>query len=768
MSFCDEKLLKLNERMERPLPFYRKNQIMRTRLIATELADGQTGQQKKENEEQFSGKANSTLKSADLRFYCPPATSDSPLFSGVVSELIEAGKLKDFKLSRDFNNAKVINSMRATLNEENQETGLENNRNQEDVLGRRDSLQERLFLESAKRIKESHNFDSSSNFLLINQGMEQKNKITDYFKGPAQPEGMEKKSFENLTTFSQANLLIKNEQMKIVESPMSGKWEMILMEKEKEIGIYKRQLKTKEDQEREFKEKSKELFSQMIVEMEEMKRAEKKKFIVEEKLRLGEFMTYRDGAHLKEVWINGMEIRMLKEELQKTVEQKEQIENLKKKMKRKTGRTLATEEKGSLFPINHSNSNIEKIAILTANGIAANYNSYATIANAPYLGSFTKGPSNISRDAKIGNSIYKNGNLNPDMSDSSNTFSLMQEKNIEENRERLYSRLLILSKEENYLKERIDTVERQKDNYMRLAKQLFEEENCRFGRLSSDPESRWPMLKNRYQIFGLMGKGGFSEVYKAFDCEELRIVACKIHQLSPSWSENFKSNYIKHALRENQVHKNLIHPNIVSHFDSVEIDSNSFCAVLEYCNGPDLASYLRKYKTIPEKDAKSITKQILSGLKFLNETSKKIIHYDLKPQNILFHDGLVKISDFGLCKVMNEGETRLELTSQGVGTYWYLPPECFYNNYPKISTKVDVWSIGVIMYELLYGIKPFGNDMCQERILKEGIMLRAYTLDFPAKPSISSELKELVRKCLEYNQEERPDVIEIWNWINKM
>lgn len=91
-----------------------------------------------------------------------------------------------------------------------------------------------------------------------------------------------------------------------------------------------------------------------------------------------------------------------------------------------------------------------------------------------------------------------------------------------------------------------------------------------------------------------------------------------------------------------------------------------------------------------EKEAKNTIKQILAGLKFLNEKSQKVIHYDLKPQNILFHKGLVKISDFGLCKIMSDDETKMELTSQGVGTYWYLPPECFNwgDNPPKINSKV--------------------------------------------------------------------------------
>jgi tousled-like kinase len=75
----------------------------------------------------------------------------------------------------------------------------------------------------------------------------------------------------------------------------------------------------------------------------------------------------------------------------------------------------------------------------------------------------------------------------------------------------------------------------------------------------------------------------------------------------------------------------------------------------------------------------------------------KIIHYDLKPANIIFHHGMVKVIDFGLCKKMESEDTKIDLTSQGVGTYWYLPPETFFPN-PEISSKVDVWSLGVIFY----------------------------------------------------------------------
>jgi tousled-like kinase len=100
-------------------------------------------------------------------------------------------------------------------------------------------------------------------------------------------------------------------------------------------------------------------------------------------------------------------------------------------------------------------------------------------------------------------------------------------------------------------------------------------------------------------------------------------------------------------------------------------------------------------------------------LKYLSERQNPIIHYDLKPANILLQSGSatgeIKITDFGLSKQIENSDDgdSIELTSQGAGTYWYLPPETFqhfgHGGGPKISSKVDVWSVGVIFYQCLFG-----------------------------------------------------------------
>ncbi|CAF4418007.1 unnamed protein product, partial [Adineta steineri] len=111
---------------------------------------------------------------------------------------------------------------------------------------------------------------------------------------------------------------------------------------------------------------------------------------------------------------------------------------------------------------------------------------------------------------------------------------------------------------------------------------------------------------------------------------------------------------------------------IVKLFDVFEIDTNSFCTVLEYCDGNDLDFFLKQNKTIPEKEARSIIMQIVNALKYLNTEAKpSVIHYDLKPGNVLLgtgpNSGEIKITDFGLSKQMHEDifdEDGMDLSSQ--------------------------------------------------------------------------------------------------------
>ncbi|EGD72998.1 TLK protein kinase [Salpingoeca rosetta] len=331
----------------------------------------------------------------------------------------------------------------------------------------------------------------------------------------------------------------------------------------------------------------------------------------------------------------------------------------------------------------------------------------------------------------------------------------LTEEEYQERLEVIALNLSNLKSEEESLKTQLAALIRERNLHVREMKRIADEDSARFRGLPY-------RLHERYVLMSLLGKGGFSEVYKAYDVDNCRMVACKIHQLNPTWSDAKKANYIKHATREYEIHKDLKHPRVVELYDVFEIDANSFCTVLEYCPGQDLDFLLKQEHRLTEREARNKIIQILNALKYLNSVEPPVIHYDLKPANVLLTDGQVKITDFGLSKQAKDIDEsgNMDLTSQGAGTYWYLPPECFVvgTTPPKISSKVDVWSVGVIFYQCLYGEKPFGHNQSQQSILQNHTILRAHEVKFPDKPKVSEEAKAFIRRCLTYKAELRPDV----------
>lgn len=170
-------------------------------------------------------------------------------------------------------------------------------------------------------------------------------------------------------------------------------------------------------------------------------------------------------------------------------------------------------------------------------------------------------------------------------------------------------RIMAHKREEAAFQEERERLNGLKMLHMKEFKRFMDEEQSRFN--------NFPVLREgRYILLSLLGKGGFSEVYHGFDLKELREVACKIHSVNTMWSSTKRQNYTKHAVREYMIHKELVHPKVVRLYDVFEIDTNSFCTVLQYCDGGDLDSYLKQNKVLSEREAKSIISQIFSGLKY--------------------------------------------------------------------------------------------------------------------------------------------------------
>ena len=464
-----------------------------------------------------------------------------------------------------------------------------------------------------------------------------------------------------------------------------------------------------------------------FVQLGKLERAESRRKLRDRSQRLGCVAVRRVGTQLNEVWEDGEAFAQLEERTRKIAEQKKDAEERRRAIKRK------------LPPPGTSAAETASAAAGTKNTAAADKNNESNNKN--------------NNDKKQNTSSF--------VSDVHREFALSEEVH--------KTRVNQLRREEEAISREREVLEREKLALAREIKRTRDEDDSRFN--------DFPMLGaqepgcERYVLTNLLGRGGFSEVYRAWDCHEMKEVACKLHSLNPRWSEERKRAYVRHAARECSIHKSLKHDHVVKLLDVFEVDSDTFCTVLELCEGDDLDARLKNTGSMSEREARAIVAQIFAGLAYCHGDTKRVIHYDLKPGNILFdNSGRVKITDFGLSKVMESREnigsnndfTSVELTSQGAGTYWYLPPECFETGPapPKISSKVDVWSVGVIFYQMVYGKRPFGHEQTQEQILQAGTIRDAKKVEFPQKPALSNEAKEFICKCLSYRQSERPDVMQ--------
>merc|ERR550532_842173 len=502
---------------------------------------------------------------------------------------------------------------------------------------------------------------------------------------------------------------------------------------------------------------------ELLIEKSRIERKDARAKCMQNRLRLGQFVTQRVGATFQENWTDGYAFQELSKRQEEIANEREEIDKKKKLLaKRKPQDSNGPSRKRSAANASGSGTNPNASANAGGSGPGANSSSTSGVnsgSDSPTGVGITRDPNSQGSNAGAGGALH-NGSVEETMFTKPPPRDGMTMQEYYEAEEILKLRYASLRKEDADLQLEMEKLERSRNLHIRELKRIHNEDQSRYN--------NHPMLNERYLLLMLLGKGGFSEVHKAFDTKEQRYVACKIHQLNKDWKDDKKANYIKHALREYNIHKNLVHPRIVSLFDVFEIDANSFCTVLEYCDGHDLDFYLKQHKTISEREARSIVMQVSSALRYLNEIKPPIIHYDLKPGNILLTGGSVsgdiKITDFGLSKIMDSENYNpdhgMDLTSQGAGTYWYLPPECFVvgKTPPKISSKVDVWSLGVIFYQCLYGKKPFGHNQSQATILEENIILKATDVQFPNKPTVSAEAKNFIRKCLAYRKDDRMDV----------
>ena len=207
-------------------------------------------------------------------------------------------------------------------------------------------------------------------------------------------------------------------------------------------------------------------------------------------------------------------------------------------------------------------------------------------------------------------------------------------------------------------------------------------------------------LDGRYEIHELIGIGGMAIVYRAYDTVEDRIVAIKI--LKEEYLDN--KDFIRRFKNESKAIAILRHPNIVKVYD-VSFGDKIQYIVMEYIDGITLKEYINHQHNIKWQEAIHFTAQILKALEHAH--AKGIVHRDIKPQNIiLLKDGTIKVTDFGIAR-FSRNETRT-MSAMAIGSVHYIAPEQVRGEIT--DEKADIYSVGVILYEMLTGSLPFEAD----------------------------------------------------------
>lgn len=259
---------------------------------------------------------------------------------------------------------------------------------------------------------------------------------------------------------------------------------------------------------------------------------------------------------------------------------------------------------------------------------------------------------------------------------------------------------------------------------------------------------RGQKINDRYEIIRNIGEGGMANVYLALDTILDRKVAVKILRGDLATDEKF----VRKFQREASAASTLDHPNIVGIYDVGE-DEGNYYIVMEYIEGQTLKSLIKRRGSLTLPEVIDIMTQLTSGIAHAHE--KGIIHRDIKPQNILIlDDGLVKIADFGIAQALNSNE--LTQTNSVMGSVHYLPPE--QANGTGSTYKSDIYSLGILMFELLIGKVPFKGENAVEIAIKQ--MKDPIPSVCDIKEDIPQSVENIILKATAKNPKNRYDSVE--------
>ena len=263
------------------------------------------------------------------------------------------------------------------------------------------------------------------------------------------------------------------------------------------------------------------------------------------------------------------------------------------------------------------------------------------------------------------------------------------------------------------------------------------------------------ILARRYELQELIGGGGMADVYKAQDKLLDRAVAVKIlHQQYANDAE-----FVEKFRREATAAAKLAHPNIVNIYDVGE-DGGSQYIVMEYVSGPTLKEVIQQKGCLEPIEAVRIAKEIASALESAHRNN--LVHCDIKPHNILvMPDGHIKVTDFGIARAVST--STMTYSGSVMGSVHYFSPEQAKGT--VITTKSDVYSLGVVLYEMLTGQLPFNGETSVSIALKhlqeEPVPIRQLN------PSIPPVLEAIVQKAMSKDPADRPSSTELYADLNQ-
>ncbi len=249
------------------------------------------------------------------------------------------------------------------------------------------------------------------------------------------------------------------------------------------------------------------------------------------------------------------------------------------------------------------------------------------------------------------------------------------------------------------------------------------------------------ILGDRYEILEKVGVGGMAEVFKGKDHKLNRYIAVKV--LKEEFREN--DGFVKKFKEEAQAAAGLAHPNIVNVYD-VGDENGIYYIVMELVEGITLKSYIERKGHLTVKEATSIAIQVSAGLEVAH--NNQIVHRDIKPQNIMIsREGKVKVTDFGIAKATTSQTT----TSSAMGSVHYASPEQARGGY--VDHRSDIYSLGVVLYEMVTGRVPFDGDTAVAVAVKH--LQDPIVLPSTYNQEISYSLEQIIVKCMEKSLDRR-------------